>query len=94
MTNERQLYHSYHIENSKYFRSAEQETGMKIYMSFLKKINPCVFNHCKIFFNVDHFQSLYLMCYNIVSVLNFHFFLPEACEILAPQPGIKPFTGK
>ena len=38
------------------------------------------------FFNVDHVLSLYPICYNIVSVLCFCFFGPEACRILLPQP--------
>lgn len=33
----------------------------------------------------DHFQSLYLICYNIASVFYFVF----GMQILAPQPGIK-----
>ena len=61
MTNERQLYHSYHIENSKHFRSAGQETGMKICTSFLKKtfVTPVFLINARFFFNMDHFQSLY-----------------------------------
>ena len=43
----------------------------------------------KIFFNVDHIQSLYWLCYNIASVLCFCF----GCKvygILTAWPGIKP----
>ena len=37
---------------------------------------------------MDHFlSSLYWICYGIASVLCFG---PEACEILAPRPGIEP----
>ena len=56
----------------------------------------------KIFFNVVHFESLYWICYNTVSVLGlflfffffFFFFWPQdqkkfPCGILAPCPGIK-----
>ena len=39
---------------------------------------------------MDHFLSLYWICYNIASVLYFGFFGHEACGILASQPGIKP----
>ena len=42
------------------------------------------------FFDVDHFKNLYLICFNIASVLCFGFLAHEACEILASQPGIKP----
>ena len=37
-----------------------------------------------------YFWSLYWICYNIASVLWGFFFGPEACGILAPQPGIQP----
>ena len=40
---------------------------------------------------MDHFfKSLYLVCYNIASVLCSWFFGRKACETLAPQPGIEP----
>ena len=42
----------------------------------------------KIIFYVNHFKSLYLICYNIASLL--YFFVCKALGILAPQPGIKP----
>ena len=38
---------------------------------------------------MDHFQSLYLICYNNISVLCF-VFLPQTCGILAPQSEIEP----
>ena len=42
---------------------------------------------------MDHFHSLYWICYYIASVLDFFFmfwfFSQEACGILAPQPGIE-----
>ena len=38
----------------------------------------------KDFFNVDHLQSLYWICYNIASVSCFVFFTWEVYEILAP----------
>ena len=41
----------------------------------------------KIFFDVDHFKSLYWICYSIASVLCFGFL---AHGILAPRPGIEP----
>ena len=40
--------------------------------------------------NGDHFKSLYLICYNITSVLCFGFFGHEACGILALRLGIQP----
>ena len=42
---------------------------------------------------MDHFKSLYWICYNIAFVLCFgvfFFFGHNACGILAPQPGIEP----
>ena len=43
--------------------------------------------------DLKHFlKSLYLICYNIASVL-FWFFGREACGILVPQQGIKPIPG-
>ena len=39
---------------------------------------------------MDHFQSLYWICYNIASGLCFGVFGHEACGILAPRPGIEP----
>ena len=35
------------------------------------------------------FESLYLICYNIASVLFIYLGL-KACSVLAPQPGIEP----
>ena len=39
---------------------------------------------------VDHFKSLYRICYSIASVLCFGFFGREACGISAPRPGFEP----
>ena len=39
---------------------------------------------------MDHFFSLYCICYNIASVLCFGFVAPEACGVLALWPGIEP----
>ena len=46
---------------------------------------------CKDFFflDVDHFQSLYWICYNTVLVLSWPFDL-EKCGIPVPQPGMEP----
>ena len=38
---------------------------------------------------MDHFKSLYRICYSIASVLCFGFFGSEACGISAPQPGFE-----
>ena len=43
-------------------------------------------------FGVDHFKSLYWICYNIVSASHFDFFAHEARGTLALQPGITPVT--
>ena len=50
------------------------------------------------FFDVDHFKRCFLLllfffnciCYNLTSVVYVPGFYPEACGILAPQPGIEP----
>ena len=42
------------------------------------------------FFDVDHFKSLYWICYNISSALWFGFLAAGTCRVLAPWPGIKP----
>ena len=39
---------------------------------------------------MDHFQSLYWICYNIASVLCFGVLEREACGILPPQLWIEP----
>ena len=39
---------------------------------------------------MDHFKSLYRICYSIASVLCFGFFGREACGISAPRPGFEP----
>ena len=44
----------------------------------------------KIFFDMDHFLSLYWICYNNASVLCFGFFGHEAGGILVPWPRIQP----
>ena len=41
------------------------------------------------FFNMEHFQSFYWICYNVVSALCFVSFGHEACGILVPWPGIE-----
>ena len=54
---------------------------------------PCIvgsFSLFRFFFYVDHFKSLYWICYNIVSVLWFWCFGHKACETLVPRPRIKP----
>ena len=51
----------------------------------------CWLHNClsfKDFFDVDHFLSLYWICYSIASV--FWFFVFKACGILAPWPGVEP----
>ena len=42
------------------------------------------------FFDVDHCQRLYGICYNIAPVSRFGLFGREACGILALRPGIQP----
>ena len=42
------------------------------------------------FFDVDHFLSLYGICYNTASVLCFVFLGPQVCGISVSKPGIKP----
>ena len=66
MTNERQLYHSYHIENSKHFRSAEQETGTKICMSFKKKIVTPMFPINARFFLMWTIFKVFIGCVTIL----------------------------
>ena len=44
----------------------------------------------KDFFDVDHFKSLYWICYNITSVFMFWLFGQEAWGISVLRPGIKP----
>ena len=49
----------------------------------------CIFAYQRFFFfNVDHFKSLYWICYHIASVLCF--FGHKACGISAPPAGIEP----
>ena len=40
--------------------------------------------------DVDHFKSLYWLCYNVASVSCFWFADQEVCRILAPWQGIRP----
>ena len=39
---------------------------------------------------MDHFKSLYLILLQYCFCFIFWFFGPDVCEILVPQPGIKP----
>ena len=46
----------------------------------------------RIFFNVDHFYSLYWLCYNTACLLCFGFLAPKQVGSQLPQPGVKPTT--
>ena len=48
-----------------------------------------LFIFLKIFFDVDHFESLYQICYIIASVYILAFW---HVGVLAPQPGTEPIT--
>ena len=63
------------------------ETTMTLYRQFGENWS---FFFSRRFFDVDHFKSLYWICYNIASVLCFGYFGPEACRILTCQLEIKP----
>ena len=67
--------------------SEDKEKVVHFYYVFLNELRYPFYFFFKDFFDVDHFKSLYWICYNIASVLCFGFL---AWRILAPQPGIKP----